>query len=305
MTRRDHDRPRQRGELGGPAGRLRRRAAIRAGCQCQRYKMRPRESWASVGSRRRSPGGCASRPPAVTRSRRRRPASSPISMASPSVGARSSRARHYPRLLLKTRVPWEGGAEDKTDDSVWAVTCFVTRAGFRRRGVSLGARPGRRRLRPRARRPRARGLSDGDRGGPGMTLGELHVGSRSIFGGRRVTVRSAIRASARLRDARSTSRRVTDPGPPCAGGYGRWRSGASSWQRPVGREDARAPVPRCDGRATTPTSAHDERPGRLPRRRAGRLVCGRAADRVPAPAAQDARPVGRRERGRPTTASGP
>ena len=42
----------------------------------------------------------------------------------------------YPRLLLKTRVPWDGRAEDKADDSVWAVTCFVTRAGFRRRGIS-------------------------------------------------------------------------------------------------------------------------------------------------------------------------
>ena len=29
-----------------------------------------------------------------------------------------------------------GRAEDKTDDSVWAVTCFLTRVGFRRRGVS-------------------------------------------------------------------------------------------------------------------------------------------------------------------------
>jgi len=28
-----------------------------------------------------------------------------------------------------------GRAEDKTDDSVWAVTCFVTRKGFRRRGI--------------------------------------------------------------------------------------------------------------------------------------------------------------------------
>jgi GNAT superfamily N-acetyltransferase len=34
------------------------------------------------------------------------------------------------------RTPWAGRAEDKADDSVWAVTCFVTRAGFRRRGVS-------------------------------------------------------------------------------------------------------------------------------------------------------------------------
>ena len=42
----------------------------------------------------------------------------------------------YPRLLLKTRVPWEGRAEDKTDASIWAVTCFVTRTGFRQRGIS-------------------------------------------------------------------------------------------------------------------------------------------------------------------------
>jgi len=34
------------------------------------------------------------------------------------------------------RVPWAGRSEDKTDDSVWPVTCFVTRTGFRRQGVS-------------------------------------------------------------------------------------------------------------------------------------------------------------------------
>jgi len=34
------------------------------------------------------------------------------------------------------RVPWEGRDEDRTDPSVWAVTCVFTRAGFRRRGVS-------------------------------------------------------------------------------------------------------------------------------------------------------------------------
>ena len=32
-------------------------------------------------------------------------------------------------------MPWEGRDEDKTDDSVWAVTCLLTRAGFRKRGV--------------------------------------------------------------------------------------------------------------------------------------------------------------------------
>ncbi|MDG4824312.1 GNAT family N-acetyltransferase [Asanoa sp. WMMD1127] len=38
--------------------------------------------------------------------------------------------------LLRARVPWTGRAEDKADPDVWAVTCFVTRAGYRRRGVS-------------------------------------------------------------------------------------------------------------------------------------------------------------------------
>jgi len=34
----------------------------------------------------------------------------------------------YPRLL-RTRTVWSGRQEDKADDSVWAVTCFVTRKG--------------------------------------------------------------------------------------------------------------------------------------------------------------------------------
>ena len=38
--------------------------------------------------------------------------------------------------LLDTRVPWVGRSEDRADAGVWAVTCFVTRTGFRRRGVS-------------------------------------------------------------------------------------------------------------------------------------------------------------------------
>jgi len=42
----------------------------------------------------------------------------------------------YARLLRNNRVPWEGRDEDKADASVWAVTCFVTRTGFRKQGVA-------------------------------------------------------------------------------------------------------------------------------------------------------------------------
>jgi GNAT superfamily N-acetyltransferase len=78
-------------------------------------------------------------------------------------------------------VPWEGRTEDKTDDSVWAVTCFVTRAGYRKRGIAYAL--------ARASVDFAR-----DRGAhalegypilttPGheITWGEVHVGNRSIF----------------------------------------------------------------------------------------------------------------------------
>lgn len=42
----------------------------------------------------------------------------------------------YAGLVRVFRVPWTDRDEDKTDHSVWAVTCVHTRAGFRKRGVS-------------------------------------------------------------------------------------------------------------------------------------------------------------------------
>ena len=38
-------------------------------------------------------------------------------------------------MLRNNRVPWDGRSEDKSDESVWAVTCFVARVGIRRRGI--------------------------------------------------------------------------------------------------------------------------------------------------------------------------
>jgi len=104
-------------------------------CQCQRYKMSPGESWASVGweelaFRLRAQTDCG-------RPRSRTTTGLVAYLEGEPVGWCAVEPRPaYPRLLLKTRVPWEGRAEDKTDESVWAVTCFVTRTGFRRRGIS-------------------------------------------------------------------------------------------------------------------------------------------------------------------------
>ena len=104
-------------------------------CWCQRYKMQPRESWASVGAdelafRLRTQTDSGHPESDTTSGLVAYLDGQPVGWCA--VEPRS----HYPRLLRNTRVPWEGRAEDKADESVWAVTCFVTRAGFRRRGIS-------------------------------------------------------------------------------------------------------------------------------------------------------------------------
>jgi GNAT superfamily N-acetyltransferase len=84
-------------------------------------------------------------------------------------------------LRLSKRVVWAGRAEDKTNDGIWAVTCFVTRAGFRRRGVSRAlARAAVDFARERGARA-LEGYPMITQPGQEVTWGELHVGSRSIF----------------------------------------------------------------------------------------------------------------------------
>jgi GNAT superfamily N-acetyltransferase len=83
--------------------------------------------------------------------------------------------------LLGSRVVWAGRDEDPADAGVWAVTCFVTRKGFRRLGVSralAAAAVG------FARKRGARALEGYPivvQPGQNMTWGELYVGSRGIF----------------------------------------------------------------------------------------------------------------------------
>ena len=79
------------------------------------------------------------------------------------------------------KVHWEGRNEDKTDDTIWAVTCFVTRAGIRRRGVSYAlARAAVEHARERGARA-LEGYPMLVEPGQNVIWGELHVGSRSIF----------------------------------------------------------------------------------------------------------------------------
>jgi GNAT superfamily N-acetyltransferase len=150
-------------------------------CGCQRYKMQPGESWASVGReelahRLRAQADCGHPEAEATSGLVAYLDGEPAGWCA--VEPRTA----YPRLLLKTRVPWDGRDEDKADGTVWAVTCFVTRTGFRRRGISRAL------LRAAVDHARERGAGAIEgypmitRPGEAVAMPvELHVGSRSIF----------------------------------------------------------------------------------------------------------------------------
>ena len=147
-------------------------------CQCQRFKIRDSQ-WRSVppserAERLREQTGCGDTGAPSTSGLVAYLEGEPVGWCA--VEPRTS----YPRLL-RARVPWTGRAEDKTDDGVWAVTCFVTRKGFRRRGITYAlahATVG------FARERGARALEAYamiTQPGVEITWGELHVGSRDVF----------------------------------------------------------------------------------------------------------------------------
>ena len=149
-------------------------------CWCQRFKMLPGESWASVGAeelafRLRQQTDCGHPESDSTSGLVAYLDGEPVGWCA--IAPRSA----HPRLLRNNRVPWEGRREDKLDESVWAVTCFVTRAGFRRRGISYAlARASVGFAKDRGARA-LEGYPILTRPGQDITWGEVHVGSRSIF----------------------------------------------------------------------------------------------------------------------------
>ena len=95
-----------------------------------------------------------------------------------SAGAHSRRVGDYAYLRKTT---WNGRREDKTDPSVWAITCFVVRAGFRHQGVSralVGATIG---LARDAGASVLEAYPMKPAPGKDITWGEMHVGALSSF----------------------------------------------------------------------------------------------------------------------------
>jgi GNAT superfamily N-acetyltransferase len=146
-------------------------------CWCQRYKLAPRESFRSFPAEERA-----------ARMREQTECDNPGSDATSGlvaylgdepVGWCAVEPRPaYGGLVRNARVPWEGRAEDRGDESVWAVTCLFARAGFRRRGISRALA---RAAVEFARARGARALEGYPMTSKNAIEEELHVGTEATF----------------------------------------------------------------------------------------------------------------------------
>jgi GNAT superfamily N-acetyltransferase len=151
-----------------------------AHCQCQRYKLRPREAFAKFpveerAHRLRLQTECGHPDSDTTSGLVAYVGGEPVGWCA--VEPRTA----YTGLLRNNRVPWEGRAEDKADESVWAVTCVFVRAGFRGHRISYAL------VRAAVDFARGRGARALEgyplltQPGSKITWDEIHVGSRSMF----------------------------------------------------------------------------------------------------------------------------
>jgi GNAT superfamily N-acetyltransferase len=148
-------------------------------CQCQRYKLRPRESFRSFPAeerahRLREQTDCGHRDADATAGLVAYLDGEPVGWCA--VEPRTA----YTGLLRNNRVPWLDRDEDKDDDSVWAVTCLFTRAGFRKRGISRALA---RAAVDFARERGARAIEGYPMTTKEVILEELHVGTEGVFAG--------------------------------------------------------------------------------------------------------------------------
>ena len=148
-----------------------------ARCQCQRYKLQRRESFGSFpaeerAERLREQTDCGHPDSDTTSGLVAYLDGEPVGWCA--VEPRPA----YTGLVRNNRVPWEGRAEDKTDESVWAVTCLFTRKGFRKRGISRALA---RAAVEHARERGARAIEGYPITTTNVILEELNVGTVSVF----------------------------------------------------------------------------------------------------------------------------
>lgn len=150
-----------------------------AECFCQRYKLQPREAFSRFPREERrqrllEQARCGDAAAGATSGLVAYLDDEPVGWCA--VEPRPA----YFGLARVYRVPWEGRNEDKADEGVWAVTCVLVRAGFRKRGIAYALARG---AVEHARACGARALEAYPyRSEVGeVTWDEIHPGNESIY----------------------------------------------------------------------------------------------------------------------------
>jgi GNAT superfamily N-acetyltransferase len=86
----------------------------------------------------------------------------------------------YPKLRT-SRVVWSGRDENKGDERVWAVTCFLVRKGYRKRGITYALAAAAVDFARERGAAALEAYSMSTPPGKEITWGEMHVGGRQIF----------------------------------------------------------------------------------------------------------------------------
>jgi GNAT superfamily N-acetyltransferase len=149
-------------------------------CQCQRFKLAPREAFRRFpveerARRLRAQTNCGQPRSTTTSGLVAYLGDEPVGWCA--VEPRPA----YEGLVRVFRTPWHGRSEDKSDETVWAVTCVFVRAGFRRQGIGHALAQATVEF---ARERGARALEAYPmltEPGDDITWGELLVGTRSMF----------------------------------------------------------------------------------------------------------------------------
>ena len=135
----------------------------------------------------------------------------------------------YPKLRT-SRIPWKFRDEDKDDDGIWAVTCFVVRKSYRSRGLTYPLAAATIDFARERGAERARGLSDDH---PGRRSAMLLIDAANVVGRGPMVMVARSRCAARLGFVQRGQRRDR------AGGVG------------TGRHRPRGPSPsRCGPRVS-------------------------------------------------------
>ena len=146
-------------------------------CWCQRYKLARGESFGSVTAEDRADRLCDQTDAGHPRSKT---SSGLVAYRGDEpVGWCAVEPRNaYHGLIRVFEVPWRGRDEDREDNTVWAVTCVLTRVGFRRQGVSRALV---RAAADYARKHGARAIEGYPMLAGSAVSEELHVGTEATF----------------------------------------------------------------------------------------------------------------------------